>query len=350
MSSDLQSLLESVVLNNYITRTTAHKSVDVVIITAVVYDYVLTFSREVFHLLYTSVSRLTIYKDRCKPWTRVSAMFVVVRTSLSIRYIGLCWVLASALTGSTFFPGPLEVSFPPLYTPYPLVMVQFQQICTVVYLLVVMILRVYALWNRSKAILYILLFLYVVQTIVVIVYNGIYSNPNTHLSVLSQFILAVTLFIFAVFQTVKQSVELYKATKQWQPNRYVQQLVSDGIIYFALNVLYQILDYVVFNDIGVPTTNASLILVASGYILYCTLVPRFTIGIRELYDRDISGRFHIDTGFGVLSQLNVDLDTTVSAVVFGVNQGLGVEGDIEMGDRVHESGLNENTPTGGSGV
>ncbi|KAF8122320.1 hypothetical protein EV363DRAFT_1182945 [Boletus edulis] len=344
MSSDLQSLLESVVLNNYIT---------LVIITAVVYDYVLTFSREIEYVW-------------CKPWTRVSAMFVV------IRYIGLCWVLASALTGSTFFPGPLEVS-------------------TVVYLLgnwtsipffwaadLVMILRVYALWNRSKAILYILLFLYVVQTIVVIVYNGIYSNPNTHLSVtvvrvfytsfcntssvngpstrglhialavLSQFILAVTLFIFAVFQTVKQSVELYKATKQWQPNRYVQQLVSDGIIYFALNVLYQILDYVVFNDIGVPTTNASLILVASGYILYCTLVPWFTIGIRELYDRDISGRFHIDTGFGVLSQPN--LDTTVSAVVFGVNQGLEVEGDIEMGDRVHELGLNENTPAGGSGV
>ncbi|KAF8428904.1 hypothetical protein L210DRAFT_3563668 [Boletus edulis BED1] len=194
MSSDLQSLLEQVVLNNYLT---------LVVITAVVYDYVLTFSRE------------------CKPWTRVSAMFVV------IRYIGLCWVVTSALR-NTFVPGPLET--------------------------LVMILRVYALWNRSKAILYILLFIFLVQTIINIVYTGIYVNPNTHLSVtvvrvfdisfcnvsfvngpptrgffiavvvLPGLLLAATLFIFAVFQTVKQSVELYKATKQWQPNRYVQQL------------------------------------------------------------------------------------------------------------------------------
>ncbi|KAF8428909.1 hypothetical protein L210DRAFT_3563686 [Boletus edulis BED1] len=98
-------------------------------------------------------------------------MFVV------IRYIGLCWVVTSALLGSTFVPGPLEVS-------------------TVVYLLtswtfvlffcatdLVMILRVYTLWKRSKAILYILLFIFLVKTIIDIVFTGIYVNPNTHLSV-----------------------------------------------------------------------------------------------------------------------------------------------------------------------
>ncbi|KAF8125332.1 hypothetical protein EV363DRAFT_638843 [Boletus edulis] len=148
MSSDLQSLLEPVVLSNYLTF---------VVITAVVYDYVLTFSREIEYIW-------------CKPWTRVSAMFVV------IRYIGLCWVVTSALLGSTFVPGPLEVS-------------------TVVYLLtswtfvlffcatdLVMILRVYTLWKRSKAILYILLFIFLVKTIIDIVFTGIYVNPNTHLS------------------------------------------------------------------------------------------------------------------------------------------------------------------------
>ncbi|KAF8122317.1 hypothetical protein EV363DRAFT_1182922, partial [Boletus edulis] len=114
----------------------------------------------------------------------------------------------------------------------------------------------------------------------------------------------------------------------------------------------QILHAVVLNDIGVPTTNAQLILVTFSYILAYTLVPRFTIGIRELYDRDIHGRFHIDTGFGALSQLNVDLDTTVSAVVFGVNQGLDVEGDMDssgdlgVGDRDHGSSLNEDAGGG----
>ncbi|KAF8119701.1 hypothetical protein EV363DRAFT_1196221, partial [Boletus edulis] len=112
--------------------------------------------------------------------------------------------------------------------------------------------------------------------------------------------------------------------------------------------LYQ---FVVLNDTGIPT-NATLILASLGYILVYTLVPRFTIGIRELYDRDIRGRLHTDTGFGVLSQLNVDLDTTVSTVVFGVNQGLDVEGDMDssgdlgVGDRDHGSSLNEDAGGG----
>ena len=29
---------------------------------------------------------------------------------------------------------------------------------------------------------------------------------------------------------------MYKATKRWQPNKYLQQLVTDGIIYFLVYV------------------------------------------------------------------------------------------------------------------
>ena len=46
-----------------------------------------------------------------------------------------------------------------------------------------MILRVYAMWNQSKSILWILLlFIYMPQTIVTLVIAGIYDNPNTYLS------------------------------------------------------------------------------------------------------------------------------------------------------------------------
>ena len=45
-----------------------------------------------------------------------------------------------------------------------------------------MILRVYAMWSQSKKILCVLLFLYVAQNVLSIVYSGIYNNPNTHLS------------------------------------------------------------------------------------------------------------------------------------------------------------------------
>ena len=38
------------------------------------------------------------------------------------------------------------------------------------------------MWNQSKRILYILLFIHVPQVIVSIVFPGIYANPNTYLS------------------------------------------------------------------------------------------------------------------------------------------------------------------------
>ena len=47
---------------------------------------------------------------------------------------------------------------------------------------VMMILRVYAMWNRSKMILGILLCIYVPQTITGFIFAGIYSNPNTYFS------------------------------------------------------------------------------------------------------------------------------------------------------------------------
>ena len=46
----------------------------------------------------------------------------------------------------------------------------------------VLILRVYAIWDLSKRILYTLLFLYVPFVIVSLVLTGIYNNPHTYLS------------------------------------------------------------------------------------------------------------------------------------------------------------------------
>lgn len=51
-----------------------------------------------------------------------------------------------------------------------------------------------------------------------------------------RFVLAVVLFILAVIQTVKQSVQMYRATKQWQPNKYMQLLARDGVSYFIMYV------------------------------------------------------------------------------------------------------------------
>ncbi|KAF8427616.1 hypothetical protein L210DRAFT_3135880 [Boletus edulis BED1] len=106
----------------------------------------------------------------CRPWTWVSTMFVIV------RYIGLCWVMTFVLFCTSFIPGPLEVGS---------VIYQISGWAFVAFLSaadLVMILRVYAMWNRSKPILCILLFIYVLQTIVAVVLDGVINDP-THLSV-----------------------------------------------------------------------------------------------------------------------------------------------------------------------
>jgi hypothetical protein len=45
-----------------------------------------------------------------------------------------------------------------------------------------MILRVFAMWTQSKWIFYSLLFIYVPEAIVSLIFTGIYNNPNTYLS------------------------------------------------------------------------------------------------------------------------------------------------------------------------
>ncbi|KAF8119679.1 hypothetical protein EV363DRAFT_1461469 [Boletus edulis] len=111
MSSDIQSALELLVLNNHLS---------VLIVSAVVYDYILTFSREVSHSFSTSISYrwLTFFKDRVhlgkeRPLSsryNVPNAFTVQTVDLgfhnviAVRYIGLCWIVTNALDGSSFVP------------------------------------------------------------------------------------------------------------------------------------------------------------------------------------------------------------------------------------------------------
>lgn len=54
--------------------------------------------------------------------------------------------------------------------------------------------------------------------------------------VIPRFTLGAMLLILAVTQTLKQSVTMYKATKQWQLNRYMEQFMKDGVLYFLVYV------------------------------------------------------------------------------------------------------------------
>ncbi|KAI9571036.1 hypothetical protein HD554DRAFT_240241 [Boletus coccyginus] len=81
MSSDLQSTLEFLQMSDY---------VSVAIVTAVLYDYVLTFSREVHYVWH-------------RPWTSVSTLFVLVRC------LGLFSNIILALLNSTLVPDSVKM-------------------------------------------------------------------------------------------------------------------------------------------------------------------------------------------------------------------------------------------------
>ena len=82
----------------------------------------------------------------------------------------------------------------------------------------------------------------VVQVTMDVAFCNISSEPsNAALQLLwgitsLQMALGVMLLILAVISTLKESVVLYKATKQWQPNHYMQLFAKDGILYFLVYV------------------------------------------------------------------------------------------------------------------
>ena len=51
-----------------------------------------------------------------------------------------------------------------------------------------------------------------------------------------QTVLGTLLLILAVISTLKESIVMYKATKKWHPNHYMQLFVKDGILYFIVYV------------------------------------------------------------------------------------------------------------------
>jgi len=321
MSSDSQSLSELQI--QYVDYAS------VVVITAVVYDYFLVFPKEINYVW-------------CRHWTWVSTVFVLV------RYLGLCWAILDVLDSSTFLPDSVTM-------------------CTVNFLVsiwafllflaaadLVMILRVYAMWGQSKRILGALLFIYVPGVIIGFIFTGIYndSNPYFLVSIIRlpnltycnysydppvpiwsymspTFVLGVALLILAVMQTLTQSFYMYKATKHWQPNEYMKLLVRDGILYFLVNVLFDVPYFLTSTGV---TLYISMVCLTS--ILLCCMMPRFIISVRVLYDREPDRQQGIDTGFGVSSQLDGQ-HAALSGIQFanivpGEDQGMeGDENDAE---------------------
>ena len=167
-----------------------------------------------------------------------------------------------------------------------------------------------------------------------------------------------------------------KATKQWQPNKYLQQLVTDGIIYFLVyvflfytlsvttrkylkltiwtsvfhcrNVFYHSIALIQLRSTTISSTTVLFLAVLS-YITIIPMSPRFIISIRELHDRDLRGRWNrLDSGFGVLSQATASEDAIESAIAFadvnpGQEEGQAVEDDEGNSEGIRLEPLGDGT-------
>ena len=194
-------------------------------------------------------------------------------------------------------------------------------------------------------------------------FNNIAPPQSAHLyDGILRFVLSAILLILAVAQTLRQSILLYKATKQWHLNQYMQRLTADGILYFIVYAVFSLfsasicyhrvihslvlgvtrmktdslflrnvyfsINLIIQNQLTTLSISGTFLLQLFAFITLAPLIPRFIIGVREMYDRDTRGRVRVDTGFGALGQQE-DSNTLVSTIAFADgNLGQALVGDV----------------------
>ncbi|KAF8120021.1 hypothetical protein EV363DRAFT_1439617 [Boletus edulis] len=323
---ELQSAVLSIVENNYITLG---------ILTAIVYDYILTFSDE-----------------QLNTWTRVSGLYILV------RYCGLCGGIIFALVGSSFLPGPAKMyvfTLRPIsltnsddlcqlqHSEHSWAMVDFsfhccRRLCArvvcfdkqadliIMATAVTMILHVWAIYMQSRVILGILIPLYVLELVPLAFECIKISTRFTEITsqvldfsfcatdylaspVLANVVdsvpipLAVTMCLLVTAQFIRQSLQMYKATKQSQLSRYMNLFVKEGMLYFLAILLFAVCDLLFYVANIPPTGWQGLLLVPMEWVPMITLSPRCILSVRALYERDSRGGFalpcrNVDSGFG----------------------------------------------------
>jgi len=223
----------------------------------------------------------------------------------------------------------------------------------------VMILRVYAMWNRSWRILGVLLFTYIPSIILAVVSAAMYGSasyvivdvPNWSICNYSPVdtsigffpfssfpgsILGIQLLVLAISRTLKQSIEIYKTTKQWQPNRYMKLFVKDGMLFFILSMLT--LSAFIRSMFTTLQSTPKILVQSLSYLYYGPFIPRLVIGVRELCDQELHGHAQgIDTEFGIVSQSTSSENTAMSAIVFEDDtpwKDLGTENSVDNSELI----------------
>ncbi|KAF8123688.1 hypothetical protein EV363DRAFT_1228376 [Boletus edulis] len=363
--SSVQSVLALLRLNDYFTLGIA---------TAVIYDYCITISNEVTYIWVCNrhSSKEASYMI---PVTRRDPGRGCLRCSFSF----VMWAVLLPY-GSTFIPGPVTIRHSSPISRYTIsILIIWGYMVFYMAADMVMILRVYAIYNRSKIILGVLLVLYFAELVLLIVNASVYSDPTYIIASVTQLldfmvcsftlttqtwniaavtiqcILGTFLCILVVAKFMRESLQMHQTTGKWQMNRYLRLLLRDGFLYFLISLLYGLNILGVLGILPSEGYVAGVLQFVSDVPLF-TLTPRFVINIRELYVLDTHGCWDhdIDTGFGLSSgrRRGMGMSTTIGTIAFAEPAATGGLEDEEVTAAAEERAASgkQVLQTGGSDI
>ncbi|KAG2137570.1 uncharacterized protein EDB93DRAFT_757852 [Suillus bovinus] len=234
-----------------------------------------------------------------RPWSMMTYLY------LAVRYLGILVAMISALWGGLLYM-PEAVS----YAMFLLMQWGFSVYFCVAE--VILIWRLYALYNQSKVLLYVLLgFFLPIVALYIAVDVFLWSRPSaismqeiitpnikyctaffhigpmpavyTAIPVICYDIFLAVLAIFALGKHLKERKEL-----QMKPNAYVVVIVRYHVIYFVLNLANRIFIAILWAHL--PTVVTNLILMFNDIAPFI-IVPRLIISIWETHANDNCVRF-----------------------------------------------------------
>lgn len=179
-----------------------------------------------------------------------------------------------------------------------------------------------------------------------------------------QMALGALMCLLVVTRFIRESLQMYKLTKSFQPSRYMNLFVREGVFYFLAYVhvrvsslpspfrplteptVNSILTYTLLNTLVVaahiPMSGWWLLLIIVQFIPTFTLVPRFILSLRQLYAHDLNGGrgSEIDTAFGLAPVSECREDAAANTIQFAdaeQNDWLEQDEDILMEGRENRS-------------
>ncbi|KAG1795053.1 uncharacterized protein HD556DRAFT_1526804 [Suillus plorans] len=300
-------------LDEYLYALAWNNNTSVVVITLIFYEYVLQFEKEV-----------TFVWER--QWSMMTYLYLVV------RYFGILIAIISACWGGLFYipEAPYvrivsisystETSFAHRENGIGYGMFLFIQWSLSVYFClgeVILIWRLYALYNQSKPILYVLLVLFIpIVALYIAVDIYLWSRPSAisiqeviitpnikycaaffHIGPMPAIYTSIPVICYDIFLVVLAIAALGKHLKErkelrMKPNTYVIVIVQYHVIYFVLNLTNQIFMAILWADLSTAVMNLVLMFNDTAPFI---IVPRLIISIWEAHAND--NCVHVSTTF-----------------------------------------------------